>query len=182
MKLWNALGLLAAGSALGCMASGPPLTAESPGPSTHARPCAPLLIDRTDLQLGTTVQFAGLPDASQIHDLSSELGLAHVVVPLDEWPDDITRLAALEAVPEESDVIVILYDYPPSRTAVDAWKLIRARLRVIVLVSGPPANSTTLDWLTQMPALERVIAEMDVPSRAGFERLQLPLSFRRVIH
>jgi hypothetical protein len=32
-----------------------------------------------------------------------------------------------------------------------------------------------------MRNLERVIAEMDQPSRAGFERLQRPLSFRKVV-
>jgi hypothetical protein len=32
-----------------------------------------------------------------------------------------------------------------------------------------------------MRNLERVIAEMDEPSRAGFERLQRPLSFRKVV-
>ena len=182
MKLWTTFGLLAAGSALGCMASGPPLTAQDPGtPANTAGPCAPLIVDRTDLLLGTTVQFTGLPDASQVHDLSSELGLAHVVVTLDEWPDDISRLAALEMVPEESDVIVVIQGYPSSRTAIDAWRLIRGRLRVVLIVQGPPNNPVVLDWLNQMPALERVIGEMELASRAGFERLQRPLSFRRVI-
>ena len=122
-----------------------------------------------------------LPDAGQMHDLSSERGLAHVVVTLTEWPDDVTRLTALETVPPESDVIVILHDYPRSRADVDIWKLVNARLRVVVLVSGPPLNPLTLDWLNEMPSLERVIAEMDLSSRAGFERLQRPLSFRRVM-
>ena len=182
MKLWNALGLMTTGALIGCMASGPPLTAEGPDtPPAAGGPCAPLIVDRNDLLLGTTVQFSGLPNASQIHDLTTERALAHVVVTLDEWPDDITRLVALERVPEESDIIVVLNGFPPSRTAVDAWSLVRGRLRLILVVSGPPMNPTTLDWLNQMPALERVIAEMDVASRAGFERLQRPLSFRRVV-
>jgi len=35
--------------------------------------------------------------------------------------------------------------------------------------------------LNGMRGLERVIAEIDDPSRAGFERLQRPLGFRRVM-
>jgi hypothetical protein len=33
-----------------------------------------------------------------------------------------------------------------------------------------------------MRALDRVIAEMNEPSRYGFERLQRPLSFRKVMN
>ncbi len=182
MKPWNAVGLVATGCLIGCVASGPPLTAE--GPETVERafvPCAPLVIDRGDMRLGTTVYFSRLPDAGQIHDLTSERGLAHVVLTLDEWPDDISRLTALEAVPPEADVIVVLRGYPPSRGAVDLWKLVSARLRLVVLVTEPPMNPLTLDWLNEAPALERVIAEMEISSRAGFERLQRPLSFRRVV-
>ena len=32
-----------------------------------------------------------------------------------------------------------------------------------------------------MRYLERVIAQMDEPSRIGFDRLQRPLSFRKVV-
>jgi hypothetical protein len=142
---------------------------------------APLILDRSDLRLGTTVHFGRLPDATEIYDLSRELGLAHVALSLDHWPDEPPRLAALEQVPPEADVIVILRGYPPSRAAVDLWKLVQARLRLVVVVSGPPANSIALDWLNETPALERVIAEMDEPSRYGFERLQRPLSFRKWI-
>jgi hypothetical protein len=35
--------------------------------------------------------------------------------------------------------------------------------------------------LNELRALERVIAEMDQPSRSGFERLQRPLSFRKIV-
>jgi hypothetical protein len=38
-----------------------------------------------------------------------------------------------------------------------------------------------IDDLNLMRGLERVIAEMDDPQRGGFERLQRPLSFRKVI-
>jgi hypothetical protein len=168
------------------MAAGPPLTAEQPGegsPTTTTRPSAHalLIIDRSDVRLGTTVQFDRLPDATQIHDLTREAGLAHVVVSLDNWPEDLMRMSALEQVPPESDVIVVLHGYPPSRGAVDTWKLVRTRLRLIVYVTGPPVNTLALDWLNESAALERVIAEMDEPSRAGFERLQRPLGFRRVV-
>jgi len=35
--------------------------------------------------------------------------------------------------------------------------------------------------LNEMRSLERVIAQMDTPSRQGFERLQRPLSFRKLV-
>jgi hypothetical protein len=35
--------------------------------------------------------------------------------------------------------------------------------------------------LNAMRGLERVVADVDPPSRAGFERLQRPLSFRRLV-
>jgi hypothetical protein len=35
--------------------------------------------------------------------------------------------------------------------------------------------------LNGMRVLERVVADVDPPSRAGFERLQRPLSFRRIV-
>jgi hypothetical protein len=35
--------------------------------------------------------------------------------------------------------------------------------------------------LNSMRGLERVVAQMDDPSRTGFERLQRPLSFRKLV-
>ena len=186
MKLWSALALLATGCTLGCMAAGPPLTAENAAPETAPASSprvvtVPLLIDRSDLRLGTTVQFGHMPDVHEVNDLSIEPGLAHVVVSLDGWPEDLVQMVALEQVPPEADVIVIVRGYPNSPATVDTWKLINARIRLIVHVSGPPNNGLVLDWLNRSPVLERVIAEMAQPSRAGFERLQRPLSFRKVI-
>ena len=51
----------------------------------------------------------------------------------------------------------------------------------MVVVPGPPPNSTVANDLNAMRYLERVVAQMDEPSRSGFERLQRPLSFRRIM-
>jgi hypothetical protein len=40
---------------------------------------------------------------------------------------------------------------------------------------------STLDAFNIMRSLERVVAEMNEPSRSGFEQLQRPLSFRKVV-
>jgi hypothetical protein len=188
-----ALGLLA-----GCMAASPPPgpvsdpgAAESSGPlgSPFARAAgsaaglgAPLLIDRTDLQIGTTVHFSRVPTRSELHDLSQFLGLAHVVLALPAWPEGFANLQDLDALPPESDLIVILPGYPPSRAAADAWNQIgNPRLRVVVLVNGPPPGVGVVEDLNAIRGLERVVAELDEPSRLGFERLQRPLGFRKVM-
>jgi hypothetical protein len=187
-----ALGLLA-----GCMAASPPPSPDtaagggSGGPlgSPFARAAgtapglgAPLLIDRTDLRIGTTVQFGRVPSRTELHDLSQLLGLAHVVLALPEWPAEYANLQELDALPPESDLVVVLPGYPPSRAAAEAWNQVgNPRLRVIVLVRTPPPNFGVVADLNGMRGLERVIAELDDPSRTGFERLQRPLSFRKVI-
>jgi len=186
-----ALGLLA-----GCMAASPPpdprsAAPESDGPlgSPFARAAgtasyggAPLLIDRTDLRLGTTVHFGRVPTRTELHDLSLINGLAHVVLALPAWPAEFANLQELDALPAESDLIVILPGYPPSRAAAEAWNQVgNFRLRVIVVVKTPPPNFGVVADLNGMRGLERVIAEIDDPSRAGFERLQRPLGFRRVM-
>jgi len=51
---------------------------------------------------------------------------------------------------------------------------------VFVLVSGPPGERILLDRLNGIRHLERVIADVEVPSREGFENLQRPLSYRIV--
>ena len=51
----------------------------------------------------------------------------------------------------------------------------------MVVVPGPPPSIDAVTSLNQMRGLERVIAQMDQPSRVGFERLQRPLSFRKVM-
>ena len=82
---------------------------------------------------------------------------------------------------ESPDVIVVLPGYPPNRAAAQAWNYVGARLRIVAVVPGAPASSTIIGDLNTMRGLERVIAQMDEPSRSGFERLQRPLSFRKVM-
>ena len=48
----------------------------------------------------------------------------------------------------------------------------------MLVVDGPPGNRAGIDELNRIRGLERVIADMEYPSRTGFERLQRPLSFR----
>ena len=54
-------------------------------------------------------------------------------------------------------------------------------LRTVVVVRGPPPGSTAISDLNHMRGLERVIAQMEDPRRSGFELLQRPLSFRRLV-
>ena len=186
-----ALGLVA-----GCMAASPPPdprsgAPESSGPlgSPFARAAGgapdgavPLLIDRTDLRIGTTVHFSRVPSRTELHDLSLVPGLAHVVLALPAWPAEYANLQELDALPPESDLIVILPGYPPSRAAAEAWNQVgNPRLRVIAHVRTPPPSFGVVADLNGMRGLERVIAEIDDPSRGGFERLQRPLGFRKVM-
>jgi hypothetical protein len=185
-----ALGLLA-----GCMAASPPPEpgsgAADSGPlgSPFARAAggaaglgAPLLIDRTDLRIGTTVHFARVPTRTELHDLSQTTGLAHVVLALPAWPEEYANLQELDALPPESDLIVVLPGYPPSRAAAEAWNQVgNPRLRLIVVVKSPPPGYGVIEDLNGLRGLERVIAEIDDPSRLGFERLQRPLGFRIVM-
>jgi len=175
--------LLAAGMMVGCMASGPPLTAEE---GSAAGPAAvhfdgPLILDPADLKLGTTVHFQRIPTASEINDLSQVRALAHVVLTLADWPTDLNTVSALGQAPEETDVIVILPGYPPSRAASELWNYFGGRIRLVLLAQGPPPSRNVIDDLNAMRHLDRVIAQMDEPSRIGFERLQRPLSFRKVM-
>jgi len=78
-------------------------------------------------------------------------------------------------------VIVVIPGYPPNRSAAEAWNRVNARLRIVDVVPGPPISRAVLDDLNLMRGLERVIAQMDEPSRMGFEQLQRPLSFRKVM-
>jgi hypothetical protein len=180
-----------AGALLGCATGAPPLTS---GPADVSNPAGryappldpstadPLILDRNDLRLGTTVQFHRLPTASEFHDALQTPLIAHVVISLAEWPSNIDALAPLAEYSQESDVIVVLPGYPPSRAAAQAWGYVDARLRLVLVVSGPPPDRGVIDDLNTMRALERVIAHVDVPTRAGFERLQRPLSFRKLMN
>jgi len=188
---WRVSTLFAAGALAGCMASGPPAPAQTPPapPAAGASSApggavllgTPLLLDRTDLRLGTTVQLAHVPSVSELHDLTLILGLAHIVVTFAEWPKDFAALQALNQTPEGVDVIALLPGYPPSQAAADAWNYVNAALRIVIVVQGPPSSSGVISDLNAMRHLERVIAQMDEPSRSGFERLQRPLSFRKIL-
>jgi len=140
----------------------------------------PLILDRTDLRIGTTVQYRRVPNTSEVHDLGLLLGVAHVVLALPSWPTDLAQIESLNQVPQETDVIVILTGYPPSRGSIELWNYLRARIRIVIVVTGPPTPGLITD-LNAMRSLERVVAQMDEPSRSGFERLQRPLSFRKLI-
>lgn len=195
MRPWSAIALLAAGMLIGCMANGPATTAQPPRPTPAQPPAAarppggpaagrailPLILDRSDLRIGVTVQFARIPTPEEIGDLRQTAGLAHVVLALDAWPAGYEALTVLDLLPQEADVIVLLPGFPPSREAAEAWNLVRARLRLVLLVPEAPPSPTVVQDLNAMRALERVIAEVDPPSRAGFERLQRPLSFLKVV-
>ena len=141
----------------------------------------PLIIDRSDLGIGTTVHFTRIPTATEMRDLLVFPALAHLVLSLSEWPIDYAALQVLNQVPEGPDVIVILPGYPPSSIATEAWNHVRAPIRLVLVVPGPPPNATILSDLNRMRHLERVIAEMDDPRRTGFEHLQRPLSFRTFV-
>jgi hypothetical protein len=51
---------------------------------------------------------------------------------------------------------------------------------VLVVPSTPPSTGVLAD-LNAMRGLERVMADVDFSNRASFERLQRPLSFRRLV-
>lgn len=176
----------------GCAATGPATTSSPSSPAPEDGPLGspfgdrhaqshsayPLLLDRGDLSLGTTVQFARMPSLSEISDLAEMPGLRHVVITLASWPAEFAPLQVLESLPEESDAVIVLPGYPPSRGAAEAWNLVHARLRLVMVVRETPPSAAVVSDLNNLRALERVIAELDVPARTGFERLQRPLSFR----
>ena len=175
-----------AGALAGCMAGGAPSPAQAPAtgappPSEIRGGIVPLLIDRTDLRIGTTVHFTRIPSAGEIHDLTFVTGLAHIVLALPQWPADFGPLEALSQVPHGTDVIVLLQGYPPSRSVAELWNLVSGPVRIVIMADGPPLSRSVIDELNAMRPLERVVAQMDEPSRTGFERLQRPLSFRKVI-
>ena len=187
------IGLFAAALFLGCAPAGPTPAPAQPPPAASSGPVgspfsdrrmgltAPLLLDRTDLRIGTTVHFSRVPSLGELHDLQSVPSLAHVVLTLAEWPAEFAALQGLDRLPPEADLIVLLPGYPPSRAAAEAWNLAQTRVRLVVVAQGPPPSTAVIGDLNTMRGLERVIVEMDDPSRSGFERLQRPLSFRKFI-
>lgn len=186
-------------SIAGCatVASAPPGTptskapAADPGPSSplgspfsdrrSGGPGMPLIIDRTDLRIGTTVQYRRLPTASELHDLTLLPGLARIAIAFDSWPLEYARLDVLNQVPQGCEVVIVLPGWPPSRAAAEAWNYLTVPLRIIVIVTGPPPGISEVTNLNTMRGFERMIAQMDEPSRSGFERLQRPLSFRKIV-
>lgn len=149
-------------------------------PRRAARGVAPLLLDTGDFGFGTSVVFDRMPSPREIRDLAYLTAVQHVVVSLPEWPESYEQLLPLgqSLLPEGADLVVILPGYPPSRAAAEAWNYLRLPVRIVLLVDGPPAHRAGIDELNRMRGLERVIADMEEPSRTGFERLQRPLSFR----
>lgn len=188
MKPWIVGVVFAAGVVAGCMASSPPAPAQSPevppSPAAGTAPCAetPLIVDRMDMRIGTSVHYSRIPNVSELHDQSLVFGLAHIVISLSAWPEDFAPLQTLNQIPEGADVIAVIRGYPPSRGAAEAWSYVNAPLRIIVVVPGPPPSIPMVQDLNSMPRLERVIAEMNEPSRTGFERLQRPLQFRKLMN
>lgn len=184
-----------AGALAGCMAAGPSIDAQPPPPEPRSPAGSPfsdrrmgvntlgtpLIIDRTDLSIGTTIQFSRVPDAGELHDAAQLPGLAHIVLSLPYWPADLEPLQVLDRTPPETEVVVVLPGYPPNRAAAQMWNYVNARLRIVVVVPGAPPSLAVVGDLNTMRGLERVIAQMDEPSRSGFERLQRPLSFRKVV-
>ena len=183
--------LLALGMMVGCMTAAPPPGAQPPSGSTSGEPganlAAPLpsgvlVLDRTDLSLGTTVEFHRLPGATELQDAAEQFAIRHVVVTLPAWPQSGIEMPRFGLLPPEADAIVILPGYPPDRAAIAAWNYVAGPIRLVMIVDGPPVSSVTLDDLNTMRHLERVVARMERPSRAGFERLQRPLSFMRTVN
>ena len=193
MRAWTIGITFAAGALLGCAAGSIPPAAEQPPPSSplgspfsdqrmgFGAIAYPLLLDRTDFRLGTTVQFRRMPTLSELHDLTNVTALQHVLITLPGWPREYAPLDVLNQIDPQSDLIVVLPGYPPSREAADAWNLVNARLRLVVVVTEAPPTPHVVADLNNMRALERVIAQMDEPRRTGFERLQRPLSFRKLM-
>jgi hypothetical protein len=192
MRAWVIGVTFAAGALLGCAAGSLPPVAEAPPSSPLGSPFSdrrmgfstiayPLLLDRTDLRLGTTVQFTRMPSLTELHDATNVLALQHVVIALPQWPKQYAALEVLNQLPPETDVIVVLGGYPPTREAAEAWNLVQARVRLVVVVTEPPPSAAVVSDLNVMRGLERVIAQMDDPRRSGFERLQRPLSFRKLM-
>ena len=192
---WSIAAAFAAGLVAGCMAGAPRPEAQTPPPGDAgplgspfvergglARTLStPLIVDRMDLRIGTTVQFDRIPTAGELNEIERYPGLAHVVLALPDWPADFEPLQPLAGLPEGCDLIVVLADYPPSRAAAEVWNYLRVPERIIVVVPGPPPAPVAANDLNMLRGLERVIAQMDEPSRVGFERIQRPLSFRKIV-
>ena len=148
------------------------------------RPTPPALVLAADeFGFGTTVVLDRLPSVRDLEAFHYITGLTRVVLQLPAWPAGWDRLQPLAQLPlpEDAEYLVIVPGYPPTRAAADAWNQVGVRVRLVALVQGPPADRTSILELNAIRVLDRVVADMDQPSRAGFERLQRPLSFRVVM-
>jgi hypothetical protein len=141
----------------------------------------PLVIDRTDMRLGTTVQFTRVPTRAELADLNQLPDVVHVVLALPQWPAEYANLQELDRLPYDCDLIVVLPGYPPTRGACQAWNMVSIPARIVVVVNEPPPSNVVVQDLNAMRGLERVIAQIDPISRSGFESLQRPINFRKVI-
>ena len=181
--------------ALACAPAGRPVAAEvpparqadsapaAPAPIRELNPddplCAPLLLEG-DPGFGTHVVFRRLPNAADLEDLRFLNGLRQILVALPEWPATYDELRPLQQtiLPDGAELVFLMPGWPPTREALGAWNLVGGALRLIIVVNGPPADRALITELNRTRSLDRVIAQMEHPSRSGFERLQRPLSFR----
>jgi len=154
-----------------------------PEPRAPGRPFLPLVLDAAEFGFGASIVYGRLPDQRDLNDIANIAGVQHVVVSLSEWPSgyDALQPLAQSHLPEGSDLLVILPGYPPTHAAAEAWNYLHVPLRIVMVVEGPPANRGAIDELNRIRGLERVIADVEEPSRSGFERLQRPLSFRVIM-
>ena len=182
-----ALAVAMLGAAIG--ATSPGTAAAGAGPDSAATGLAPapapppLLLDPADLGFGATVVFTRIPGAAELHDLAYVEGVSHVLLQLPAWPAGVDALQPLAqaTLPEGADLVAVLPGYPGTRAQAAAWNLLYRQVRIIMVVDGPPEDREMILELNALHGLERVIADMQRPSRAGFERLQRPLSFRVVM-
>ncbi len=166
-------------------AAAPESAAARPEPAVPAPAGAgaPLVLLLDDLGFGATVVLDRLPTVRDLEQMHYVTGLTRVVLQLPAWPAGWDRLQALAQMPlpEDAEYLVIVPGYPPTRAAAEAWNQVGVRVRLVAVVPGPPADRAAILELNAIRALERVVADMREPSRAGFERLQRPLSFRVVL-
>jgi hypothetical protein len=168
-------------------ASAPTFAAADVRPDSAAAGLAPapppLLLDPGDLGFGATVVFTRIPGAAELHDLAYLESVHHVLLQLAAWPAGVDELQPLAqvALPEGADLVVVLPGYPGTQAQAAAWNLLRRPVRIVMVVDGPPVDRGTIFELNSIRGLERVIADMQRPSRVGFERLQRPLGFRVVM-
>jgi hypothetical protein len=141
--------------------------------------CAPLLLDN-DPGFGTNVVIRRVPNAKDLEDMTFITGLRQIVVALPEWPATYDQIRPMQQaiLPQGVEIVVLLPGWPPTREALGAWNLVGGALRLIMIVDGPPTDRSLLTEVNRVRSLDRVIAQMENPSRSGFERLQRPLSFR----